>query len=381
MAAPARVMLFAAAEVPGGLLSHVALLARELAASGHDVTVTLPPASGADAAARSCAGAGAAVIRARVRGKTNLSGMLTLRRHVARVAPDIFHAHLSSPGEGLPALAAARWGGASRLVTTEHAPAHFPLERFYSRPVKRLAASALSAVVAVCEADARLLRDGFGIPAHLVRVIPNGVDPPATALSRDAARAAMGIEPGRPVIGCAGALEVKKGVLDLVETVRRLGRADAVLALAGEGSQAAALRRMAGELPFRLLLPGHVSDLYGFLAALDVFALASHQEAMPLSLLQAMMAGMPIVATRVGGVPEVLETAEAGLLVEPSRPEEMTRAIAGLLAAPDRARLLGDRARRTALSRYTVTRMAGEVGSLYAQVLSDGGRAAAGARA
>lgn len=374
-------MLFAAAAVDGGLLRHVSLLARELRRSGHDVVAALSPAPGADRTARACEESGARVARIEVRGKGDFAGMLSLKRLVSAERPDIFHAHLSSPGEGLPALAAARWGGAARRITTEHAPAHFPLERVWSRGAKRLFASSLHAIIAVCENDARLLRGRFGMPEDRVRVIPNGVDPPGPALpDRQAARAALGADPGSFVIGFAGALEIKKGVLDLVEAARSLSPDGLVLALAGEGSLAERLRSQAAASPFRMAVPGRVEAIGAFMSALDLFVLPSHQEAMPLSLLEAMMAGLPIVATRVGGVPEALREG-SGLLVEPGRPADLARAVAGLMADPRTARRLGDEARRLALSRFTSDRMARDVESLYRAVLASGRASVAGAPA
>lgn len=370
-------MLYAGASVPGGLLAHVTLLARGLQARGHEVHAVLHPAEGAGDAARACAAGGARVSRLTVTGRADLRGLIALRRLVSREAPDIFHAHLSSPGESLPALAAARWGGAARLVTTEHAPAWFPLERFYSRAAKRAATRALHAVIAVCEADARLLRDGFGVPAERMHVIPNGVEPIESLPPRGQARAALGIPAEAFVVGCAAALEVKKGVLDLVEAMALLARPGAVLALAGDGTQRAALERLASQRGLPIVLPGHVRDLPGFLAAIDLFVLASHQEAMPLSLLQAMMAGVPIVATRVGGVPEAVGEG-CGVQVEPSDPRALAAAIGGMAEHPDRAAALGARARERALALFGSDVMAGRVAALYDALLA-ADRARAGA--
>src|SRR5262249_25254683 len=141
----------------------------------------------------------------------------------------------SSPGEALPALAAARWGGAARRITTEHAPGWFPLERFYSRAAKRRGARSLHAIIAGCESDARLLREEFGLPANRVRVILNGVERSEPGPGKEAARAALGIPSGVLVVGCAAALEPNKGVQDLVEAMRSISVPGRVLALAGEG--------------------------------------------------------------------------------------------------------------------------------------------------
>jgi len=129
-----------------------------------------------------------------------------------------------------------------------------------------------------------------------------------------------------------------------------------------------------------MTVPGRVEAIAAFLGALDLFVLPSHQEAMPLSLLEAMMAGLPILATRVGGVPEALREG-SGLLVEPGRPADLARAVAGLMADPHTARRLGDEARRVALSRFTSDRMARDVEALYRAVLAAGRETVAGAPA
>jgi glycosyltransferase involved in cell wall biosynthesis len=181
------------------------------------------------------------------------------------------------------------------------------------------------------------------------------------------------------VVGCAAALEVKKGVLDLVEAVGRAGLGSAVLALAGEGSQREALRDLAAARGVALVMPGHVPDMHAFLAAIDLYALASHQEAMPLSLLQAMMAGLPIVATRTGGVPEALG-ADRGVLVEPGDPGELARVLRELASDPARAAALGARARQAAREQFAASLMARRVAELYTALLAPASVRAGAAR-
>src|SRR5438093_3573163 len=107
-----RSMQFAAAQVPGGLVSHVRLLCVGLRARGHSVTAVLSPSPALDRHARECEAAGAKVVRLAVRGKGDVAGIVALRRLVAREEPEVFHAHLASPIESAPSLLAARWGGA-----------------------------------------------------------------------------------------------------------------------------------------------------------------------------------------------------------------------------------------------------------------------------
>jgi len=370
---PRRVMLLAGAEVAGGLLTHVGILAAGLSAAGHAVHVVLSPAGGADDPARECAAAGAEVTRLSVRGKFDLTGIARLRRLVATWSPDVVHLHLSSPIEAVPALVAARLGGARRIVTTEHAPTWSPLRRFYSGAVKRIATRHLDAVIAVSEADARYLQTEFGLPPGILTVIPNGVPRFAPGITREAARARYGLPEGRvTIVGYLGALETKKGVMDLLAGAAGSGLPGLVVALAGEGSLAPELRRQAAHLPFTLVLPGRVRDAGDFLAGLDVFVLPSHQEAMPLALLEAMAAGLPIVAARVGGIPEALQQGAAGLLVTPARPEEIAQALRRLSRDGDLGPRLGAAAREAAERDYGADLMVRRVEALYGRLL-DGG--------
>src|SRR5678816_942419 len=148
-----RLMQYAGAEVPGGLLRHVEILVQGLAAAGHEVHAVLSPAPGVDEVATACMTAGASVTRLTVRGKTDVGGMVRLASLVAAGRPDLVHLHLSSPVEAIPAILAARCGGAARLVSTEHAPGWAPMEKVYSRAAKRVTLRFIGAVIALSRAD------------------------------------------------------------------------------------------------------------------------------------------------------------------------------------------------------------------------------------
>ncbi|HEY3175610.1 MAG TPA: glycosyltransferase family 4 protein [Candidatus Polarisedimenticolia bacterium] len=374
-----RVIHFTGAEVIGGLLHHVRLLAREQVAAGHAVKVIFSTAAAVDREAEACAGTGAGVERMAVKGKTDLPGMAALGRLVERERPEILHFHLSSPIEAIPAIMAAKVAGARHIVTTEHAPTWFPLEKPYSRAAKMAAGRFVDRVIAVCRSDARFLQERFGVPEKRIAVILNGVAAPDAIEPRDAARARLGLPlDASPLVGFLGALEEKKGVLDLLEGAALAGLPALALAMAGEGPLGGALRERAGKLGLRLILPGRIEKVEPFLASLDVFALPSHQEAMPLSLLQAMWTGLPVVASRVGGIPEAIEEGVSGLLIEAGRPDQIAGALGRLHASPALAARLGEGARAAASAGFSSARMAREVEALYREVvLGSAGQGAA----
>lgn len=368
-----RVMQYTGATVRGGLTGHVSILTKGLVGAGVDVHLVVPPAKSIDRFAADCEHAGARVSRLAVKGKTDLAGMVRLQRLVAADEPDLLHVHLSSPVEAFPALMAARWGGARCVVTTEHAPTWSPLERPYSRAAKRTTSRSLRAVIALSESDAAYLKGKFGVPERILAVIPNGVPIPERLPSRREARSRLGLPEGAILAGFAGALEEKKGIRDLLEAARLCALPDLALAFAGEGSLELELRRSdPGSAP-RFVL-GRLEEMGTFLAALDLFVLPSHQEAMPLALLEALAAGLPVVATRVGGIPEAIRDGVTGLLASPANPGEIADRMVRLARDPELSRRLGAAARGDALQRFGAERMVARVAALYARVLERGAR-------
>jgi len=360
VSAPARVLLLTGAASPGGLHRHLQILAEGLVRRGVAVHVVLPKAQGADTVARACAAAGGTVTRLAVAGKTDLAGWRALRGLTARTGADVVHVHLSSPVEAFPALLALRAGGARRIVTTEHAPTWFPLRRPWSRAAKRLVGRGVAAVIAVSEADAAFLRAAFGVPANKLRVVRNGVPLDGYGMDRAEARRACGLPEDGFLVGYLGALEDKKGVADLLRAADCAGVRGLRVALAGEGSLRSALAARTDGLVL-----GPLSDPRPFLRSLDVFAFPSHQEALPLAVLEAMAAGLPLVATRVGGIPEAVEDEETGLLVPPRDPERLAAALRRLAEDPALARRLGEAARARVCREFSAERMVEQTLAVY----------------
>jgi len=366
-----QVLQIAGARTMGGLLVHVRTLTQGLIDLGHQVDVILSPDSNVDPIAGRISDAGATVHRLGVRGKTDLAGIRALKRRVAAIEPEIVHTHLSSPVEATPALLATRWAGHHRMVTTEHAPKHAPLRRFYSATVKQALGRSLDAVIAVCRADADFLVQEFGIDARAITVIHNGMCPPGDpAPSRSDARSRLGLagETGF-IVGYAGSLSVHKGVRELIGAATEVDIPGLLVALAGEGPLRVQLQAQRSELPYRLELLGQLPDIHQFLAALDVFVLPSHSESMPLALLEAMHAGLPILSTNVGGIPEALQDGVSGVLVPPAQPARIREALQGLWSDGGKRSRMGAQARSIARERFTAKRMVAEVEVLYAGLL------------
>jgi glycosyltransferase involved in cell wall biosynthesis len=192
-----------------------------------------------------------------------------------------------------------------------------------------------------------------------VTTIPNGVD--SERFRRHAqkaeARRTLGLPGGDTlVLGCTGRLSPQKGLSYLLRAVAQLASRYPMLhvALAGDGPLAQALREEALALGIkeRVHFLGFRSDVQPVLDAADVFVLPSLWEALPYSLLEAMAAELPVVATRVAGVPEVVAEGETGLLVSPADPQALAGALEQLLDSPTLRRRMGQEGRRRVINHF-----------------------------
>lgn len=256
-------------------------------------------------------------------------------------------------------------------VMTMHGSRYYA-ERLRRRLALRWAARASVAVTAVSHTLAESLCHDLWLPNRSVTVVPNGIRP--TTPSKDGVRAELGLKPGARLLLAVGNLYPVKGHRDLVTALARLAERFPTLhvAIAGRGDLADVLIRdaRAHGVDDRLHLLGLRSDVPDLLASADAFVLPSHSEGLPLALLEAMVAGLPIVATRVGEVPVALAEGGAGLLVSPGRPEELAVAIARILTDVELARRLGTRARERAQAEFDVVAIATRYEALYMPALN-----------
>lgn len=366
-----RVVHYAAASVEGGLTRHLELLACRTDARGWSSQAWLSPDPSLDLLAARLGAGEIPVRRLTVRGKGDLAGILSMARALRALRPSILHVHLASPVESLPVLLAVPAAGA-RIVTTEHAPTHHPLERTWSAAAKRRGAKRAARIITLNEGDAAYLQDHFGIRSEKIRVIPNGVGPDPLLPERAAARRDLGIPEEAVAVACVGEIVERKGIRELLQAVEILagkcaGRAPVFL-LAGDGPLLPELRDRK-DLHRHLLLPGSVRPPDPVLAACDIFALPSLGEAMPIALLEGMAAGLPVVASRVGGIPEIVREGVEGRLVEPGSAAELASAIRDLAEDGAARRRMGEASRARVRDRYDAGRMADRTCALYDEIL------------
>jgi glycosyltransferase involved in cell wall biosynthesis len=238
-------------------------------------------------------------------------------------------------------------------------------------------------VVALSGSHARYLREREGVPAGKLRVIENGIDVDAfggaAGGARDA-RAELGIGAAEAVVTMVAGLRPEKAHEVLLEAAVRLRslRPAVHFWIVGEGARRAELEaRVDGmDLRGRVHFLGARRDVPELLRASTVLVLPSHPvvETLPLAVLEAMAAGVPVVATPVGSIPEVIRDGENGLLVPPADAAALAGAIASLVGDGPRARRLAEAGRRTVAQRYSAARMAAGYAALFDELAGNGTR-------
>ena len=235
-------------------------------------------------------------------------------------------------------------------------------------------------VIAVSSSVAESMRRVY-VSSRQIEVILNGIDLSSfqDELPTDELRASLGIPSGLPVIGAVGRLDIQKGHERLIEAARKITDAgqDAFYIIAGEGVERPRLEALVRDLGLsdRVLLPGYQSDIRPYLAMMDVFVLPSRREGTPMALLEAMAMRKPVVATAVGGVPDVLTDGVDGIML-PENGAGLGDALLRLLRDPAFARQMARAGRRRVETEFSSSRMAGRYEDVYRRCLVSRGQAA-----
>jgi glycosyltransferase involved in cell wall biosynthesis len=350
----------------GGVGTHLRSVLAPLADAGAAVTVCGPAATDALFGFSAAAAFAPVEISAGLDPLADARAVRALRR--AAAGADLVHAH--GLRAGLVAAAAVRAGGGTRrpLVVTLHnaLPDRAGALRRVLATAERATVRAADVVLA---ASADLAANAWRLGARDVRVAPVSAPalPPATR-SRAEVRAALGLDDGRPLVLAVGRLHPQKGY-DVLLDAAASWTADPrpLVAIAGDGPLEAELsaRIDARRLPVRLL--GRRDDVADLLAAADLVVLPSRWEARSLTAQEALRAGTPLVATRTGGLPELL--GDAAVLVPPGDPAALAGAVTGLLADPARAAALAAAGRERAAGWPDEAATARALAALYRELL------------
>ena len=287
---------------------------------------------------------------------------------------DVVHTHMF--GSNVWGTVLGRLSGVPVVVAHEHTWSFQgrPLRRFLDR---ELVARWADVFVAVSGEDRRKMIEVEGVDPAKIRLIPNGIPSPANGAGADV-RTELGIEPGAPVLGVVCELRAQKALEVLFEAAALLLVEFPTLKVlvAGDGPERARLEEGARRLGVAdtVLFLGIRRDVPAVLAAVDVAVLSSDYEGSPLSVMEYMAAAKPVVSTRVGGVPELVQEDVHGLLVEPRDPEALAEAVARLLRDPALAKRLGAEGRKRQQREFSLEAMVGRIEDLYEELWLASGR-------
>jgi glycosyltransferase involved in cell wall biosynthesis len=301
-------------------------------------------------------------------GRIGLRGFGPLRKHLREERPDILHAHKFGSNV---------WGVLfGRSYRLPGVIAHEQTWSFEGKPhrvaIDFLIGRLASRFVTVSSEDRRRMIERERVPPEKVVMIPNAFIPRADDGSGDLRRE-LGLSADAPVIGTAAVLRKQKALEVLIDAFAKLSRTrpDAQLVIAGEGSQGEQLRGYAAERAVgNIHFIGRREDMGALLGTFDIAAMSSDYEGTPLFALECMAHGTPLVATDVGGLPDLVESGTTGILVPPRDPDSLAAALEDLLADPARReRLAAAGVERS--KDFSIERIAGRFADLYRTVLAE----------
>ncbi len=310
-----------------------------------------------------------------VSGRPGWRHLRAMRAHMRELAPDVVHTHLGT-ADLIGGLAARSLG--IPVVSTIHAV----VSRSHGVRGAKDAAFALgrrycdARVIAVSESARRAYSESWGPAAKVVRIY-NGVDVTALAGSGVEVRRELGVEPDALLMGMISALRIEKAHYVAIEALGLLGERfpQLRLVIVGQGSRRAELERLAAPLAERVIFTGRRTDVMRVLDALDVCLHPSRSDAFPTTLIEALAASTPVLATDVGGVPEIVEDGRTGVLVPaPPSAGSVALALGELLDDPLRRRTLAAAGRDAYEARFTAEPWVRETRKLYDTVLSESHR-------
>ena len=306
------------------------------------------------------------------RTEMDLSAAFRLSRVIKRLTPDVIHAH-DPHGVAMAGLAlslgasSATHGRAPALVASRRVDFHLKGNSFSRWKYRQV-----DCFIAASDAIRQMLV-ADGVPAAQTVTVHEGIDvehvvaaPPVNV------HEAFWLPHQAPVVGNVAALVPHKGQRHLVEAAHLVVREipDARFVILGEGELRDHLERQVREhhLEKHVLLPGFRTDVLGCIKGFDLFAMSSVTEGLGTSILDAMACSRAIVATRAGGIPEIVEDGQTGVLVAPRDHTAMAEAIVRLLRDDALRRQMGDAGFARVQARFTVERMVAETAAVYARV-------------
>jgi glycosyltransferase involved in cell wall biosynthesis len=372
MSAPRpRVLVLSVGFGVGGAEQLVLATAPRLREAGFEITVAALKGRGPIAAEIEAAGVRCVAFGGRGWGDLRVLGRLF--RFLRAEPVDILHAHVFPAN--LAARLAGRAAGVPIVLTAHHdtdvwgGPHH--------RAIERLTAGLSDRVVACSDAVRRYVTERYGLPGDRVVTLRNAIVVPPLrqdAAARDAQRARLGAGKGDALIGTLGRLdEPKKGLSCFLRAAALVAREcpRARFTVVGDGPARRRLENLAETVGLRgrIVFAGERRDVADLLPAFDLFVQPSLWEGFGLTVLEAMAAARPVVASRVGGVPEIVREGREGLLVPPGDPGALAAAILEVLRGSDLATRLGRAGRERVETAFAIDGLVRDTVALYRDLL------------
>jgi glycosyltransferase involved in cell wall biosynthesis len=386
---PIKVLRVIARLNVGGPALHVAYLTAGLADRGYETTLvagTLARGEESMAAVSEARGVRIETLPAlhrEIGPLRDAQAILRLARLIRRERPTILHTHTAKAG-AVGRLAALLAGSARPPIIVHTFHGHVlrgyfnPLTTFAFRMLERWLARVTTALVAVSpEVRDDLVRLHVA-PVSKFTVVRLGIELDERTDAAEAVRAEtrrqLGVRQDAFIVGWVGRMTAVKRTDDVVRALRGLvdRGVDAYLCLVGDGPDRDQLERYAHELGVvkRCLFVGYQEDVARFYSAMDALLLPSVNEGTPVSVIEALAAQRPVVATRVGGTPDVIRDGVDGFLVEVGDVDALSERLAELAADPERRARMGAVGRERVLGRYAVERLVEDIDRLYRELLA-----------
>lgn len=351
----------------GGISQYILTLGRALKQRGHSVFVV---SSGGNLEP-SLEDAGIVHRTMNIKTKSELSPKIyfaaaELRRFIKEHSIDIVHAHTR--------ITQVMGSVISRATGTPYiSTCHGFFKPRFSR---RLFPCWGEAVIAISDAVRLHLIQDFHVPESNVFLVPNGIDTGEFASvseeEKRSRRAGLGFS-DEPLIGIIARLSDVKGHDTLIRAFNDVVQAvpKARLLIVGEGKEEAVLKKMAKDfnLTEQIKFYPVVNKTAEILSLLDIFVMPSLQEGLGLAVMEAQAAGLPVVASRVGGIPSLIEDGKTGILVPAGSPDDLAKAIKAMLNDPARAREMGQQARQFVSEKFSVGKMADATLDVYESII------------
>lgn len=366
----ASVCLFTDSFHPSGVGEHMLTLATYLR-ERYQLSVVFPPSPNARPFLERAAALGIETLPLFVNGEASASRDLCMWLQARRI--DIFHGHAGIGWEGHSGIEAAHAAGVPAIVRTDHLP--YLLTKPSDCLAYRRMLSNVDRVICVSRGVYETHVAG-GVPRTQLRIVRNGIRHHEGITSDQGAFTDIGVPLGSRVLLAVGRLNEQKGYQYLIDAMVTVAdtRPDTHLVIVGVGPHRHRLQALAWARGLSRVVhfAGARRDVPELLAAADIFVLASEFEGLPLSVLEAMAAGLPVVGTDVCGTSEVIVDGETGRLVPPRNPAALSAALVEALTDRDRAAAWGEAGQQRVTHTFSVDRMVNGTAAVYDELLQSG---------